>query len=206
MVVRRYLVTVFLAAAVTAALFLLMQSLIAMGQRAQEKAVRGSVVDFVRARKAEETQEKDRKLPEKMQAEKAPPPPDFDMSQIRPGKTPGASDVTLPRGMTDVNLAGGPILGSAPSDQDVLPLVRIEPRYPRRAQQMGIEGWALLEFTITPLGTVSNVVVVDSEPKGMFDRAAANAVERWKYKPKIVDGKAVPREGVQVVLTFKIEK
>jgi protein TonB len=203
--IRRYLVTTLLAATVTAGLFLLMQSLIALGQREQEKSVHGSVVDFVRARRAEETQEKERKLPEKMQAQKAPPPPDLDMGRIRPGSAPGATDVAIPKGL-DVNLAGGPVLGAAPSDQDVLPLVRIEPRYPRRAQQMGIEGWALLEFTITPLGTVADVVVVDSEPRGMFDRAATQAVERWKYKPKVVDGKAVPREGVQVVLTFKIEK
>lgn len=90
-------------------------------------------------------------------------------------------------------------------DQDVMPLVRINPDYPPRAQSRGVQGWVLLQFTITPQGTTKDVKVVDAEPKGMFDEAAIAAVSKWKYNPKVEEGTPVERRGVQVKLTFKLE-
>lgn len=92
------------------------------------------------------------------------------------------------------------------SDRDVIPLVRIEPEYPMRAQSQGIEGWVLVQFTVTATGTVKDVRVVDSEPKNVFDDAAIKAVSRWKYSPKIQEGVAVERVGLQVILSFKMEE
>ncbi len=101
------------------------------------------------------------------------------------------------------NLGHGISVGS---DRDVIPLVRINPEYPSRARSRGIEGWVQVEFTITAAGTVANPRVVDADPKGLFDRAAITAIGRWKYNPKVVDGRAQERRGVMVVLTFKLEK
>ena len=95
---------------------------------------------------------------------------------------------------------------SVGSDRDVIPLVRINPEYPSRARSRGVEGWVQVEFTITPAGTVSDAKVVDADPKGLFERAALDAIGRWKYNPKVVNGRAMERRGVQVVLTFKLEK
>jgi len=95
---------------------------------------------------------------------------------------------------------------SVGSDRDVIPLVRINPEYPSRARSRGIEGWVQVEFAITPAGTVADAKVVDADPKGLFERAALDAISRWKYNPKVVDGRAMERRGVQVVLTFKLEK
>jgi periplasmic protein TonB len=92
------------------------------------------------------------------------------------------------------------------SDRDVIPLVRIEPEYPRRAAQRGQEGYVVVRFTITPAGTIRDAEVVDSKPTGVFDREAIRAVERWKYNPKVEEGVAVERRGVQVRLTFKLER
>lgn len=88
---------------------------------------------------------------------------------------------------------------------DPLPLVRVEPLYPPRAFLREIEGWVLLEFSVSPAGTVVDPFVVDSEPARTFDGAALSAVRRWKYKPKVENGVAVPRHGVQVVLPFELE-
>ncbi len=101
------------------------------------------------------------------------------------------------------NLGHGISVGS---DRDVIPLVRINPEYPNRARERGIEGWVQVQFTITPAGTVSDQKVVDADPKGLFERAALEAIGRWKYNPKVVDGRAMERRGVMVVLTFKLEK
>src|SRR5207247_699112 len=92
------------------------------------------------------------------------------------------------------------------SDHDVMPLVRIEPDYPLAAAQRGLEGWVIVRFTITPIGTVRDAAVVKSDPKWTFDEAAVRAVSRWKYNPKIEDGLAVERRGVQVLLRFQLEK
>jgi protein TonB len=83
--------------------------------------------------------------------------------------------------------------------------VRINPDYPRRAQERGIEGWVQFEFTITTSGTVKDVKVIDSEPKGLFEDAATKAILRWKYNPKVEEGRAVERRGVRVILRFDLE-
>ena len=85
-------------------------------------------------------------------------------------------------------------------------IVRVLPRYPNRALSRGIEGWVLLEFTISPIGQAMNPVVIDSDPAGIFDRSAINAVRKWKYRPKTEEGRAVPRPGVRQMITFQISK
>jgi protein TonB len=62
-----------------------------------------------------------------------------------------------------------------------------------------------VEFTVTPLGTVEDVKVLDSKPPRVFDRAAKRAILKWKFKPKVVDGKPVSRRAVQVI-EFKLSK
>jgi protein TonB len=85
------------------------------------------------------------------------------------------------------------------------PLIRINPDYPRRAIAARMEGWVQLQFTVAPSGAVSDVVVIDADPKGVFDDAAMKAVSRWKYAPKILDGRAVERRGLKVVLRFSLD-
>jgi len=89
------------------------------------------------------------------------------------------------------------------SDRDVIPLVRIEPEYPNRAANRGIEGWVLVQFTITPAGTVKDAKVVDAAPKGYFEESALKAIGKWRYNPKIEGGVAVERRGIQMVLRFQ---
>ena len=66
-----------------------------------------------------------------------------------------------------------------------------------------IEGWVKIEFTVTPEGNVSDPNVVAAEPEGIFDDAALNAIRKWKFKEKIVDGRAVAQKAVQT-LKFKL--
>ena len=91
------------------------------------------------------------------------------------------------------------------SDRGVAPLVRVNPDYPRRALERGIEGWVHVRFTITAAGTVKDLVVVDAEPKGVFDEAASKAVLRWRYNPRVENGVAVERVGEQTLIRFKLE-
>jgi TonB family protein len=77
------------------------------------------------------------------------------------------------------------------------------PNYPPRAQERGTEGWVDLEFTVTKDGTTSDAVVRASEPAGTFDRAALDAVKRWRYEPRVVGGNVVDQR-VQTRLRFRL--
>ena len=94
---------------------------------------------------------------------------------------------------------------SLTSDGEYLPLVRMEPQYPRRAAERGIEGWVTVEFTVTEDGTVADPFVLEAEPENIFNRAALKAVLRFKYKPKVVNGVAQSVEGVRTRFTFQMD-
>jgi protein TonB len=204
MIARRHFITAIFAAAVTFGLFWLMQFLISMESGKFDDARRGKMVEFVRLKRESDLALKKRQLPEKKEREEEPPPPDLDLSST-PKPSPGTLAIAAPSADFDLDLAGGPHLGGPPSDSDIIPLVRVLPQYPPRASSRGIEGWVLVEFTISAAGTVKDPIIIDSEPSSIFDRAMLRAIRKWKYRPKIVDGVAVERAGVRVRQNFELE-
>jgi protein TonB len=94
---------------------------------------------------------------------------------------------------------------SAGSDRDTIPLVRVPPDYPARAVNRGIEGWVLVEFTITGTGSVKDAKVVDAKPATIFNDAALKAIGRWRYNPKVENGQPVERRGVRTIIRFDLE-
>ena len=88
---------------------------------------------------------------------------------------------------------------------DARPLVRTNPTYPVEAARDGIEGWVMMSFDINELGEVTNIEVIDAEPKRVFNRAAKQALRKWKYRAKVVDGKAVIQHGMTVQLDFNMQ-
>jgi TonB family protein len=84
------------------------------------------------------------------------------------------------------------------------PTKRIEPNYPEKAIEENIEGYVVLEFDITETGTTDNIQVVQSSPKGVFDKNALAAFKQWEYKPAIKNGKGVRQQGLLVQLDFKL--
>ncbi len=90
-------------------------------------------------------------------------------------------------------------------DGEYLPIVKVQPIYPRRAQERGIAGYVLMEFTVTETGAVADPVVIEADPPGYFERAAMRAVLKFKYKPKIVNGEPVRVAGVRNLITFELE-
>ena len=105
-------------------------------------------------------------------------------------------------------LHGGAMSGlniSAGSDRDTIPLVRVPPDYPARAVNRGIEGWVLVEFTITGTGSVKDAKVVDAKPATIFNDAALKAISRWRYNPKVENGQPVERRGVRTIIRFDLE-
>ena len=91
------------------------------------------------------------------------------------------------------------------ADGSYVPIFQVPPQYPRRAAERGIEGCVVLKYVVTEVGSVRDPEVVQSIPKGIFDRAAIRAALRYKYKPLIRDGNAVEVEGVTQRITFVLE-
>ena len=122
-------------------------------------------------------------------------------------------DVSLPK--PKANFAGG---GSFFRDGEYIPLFKVTPIYPRRAQERVIMGYAVVAFTITETGTVENAVPLEgmcgdpTNPEtvyrqcSIFNSAASRAALKLKYKPKIVDGKAVRVDDVPHKFTFILEE
>ena len=64
----------------------------------------------------------------------------------------------------------------------------------------------LLEFTVTETGSVEDPKVIEAQPAGTFDEAAKKAELKFKYKPRVDNGKPVRVPHVQHLITFKIDK
>ena len=196
----RHITAAFLAIFVTFGLFYLMQALI-LGIDMKLGEAGGTMIDFVRLKKDSELDLKKRKMPDKKEPEEPPPPPDLSMARSnKPSQEMGdmafAIDVDVDMGGTGFEIAA--------SDTDVVPIVRVQPQYPLRASERGIEGWVEVEFTISKLGTVKDPSVINSHPSSIFDRSALKAIRKWKYNPKIEDGEPVERPGIKVRLKFEL--
>lgn len=190
------------AAAVTFALFWVMQALIGVaGEMLEEKP--SFVVDFVRLKRDTEPEIKKREIPDRKPPEQPPPPPQMNFSQnLNPDDGIGVI-VPIVEASLDLMIAD---LGAGGSDRDVVPLVRIQPQYPMSAKQRGVEGWVELRFTITAAGTVADIVVTASVPGTIFNKSAVQAVSKWKYNPKIENGTAVDRPGVRQRIKFELPR
>jgi protein TonB len=64
-------------------------------------------------------------------------------------------------------------------------------QYPLEAARNQTSGYAVVQFTVSATGTVSNAHVIDSSPRRVFDQAAIRAVEQSTYKPALKDGEPV---------------
>jgi periplasmic protein TonB len=187
-------------AAFTSSMFWLLWSLVTtsfdVGDRAE-----AARIEFSRMRRDTEVATK---RDEKVERERPPPTPEtprmaFSASGIDNNVAQLTPIVDAAGAMSRMSLSAG-------SDRDVIPLVRINPDYPPRALSRGLEGWVQVQFTITPTGTVKDAIVVNAEPKNIFDDAALKAIARWRYNPKVESGVAVERVGVQTIIRFQLEQ
>jgi protein TonB len=198
-----------LAVGVTFGLFIFMYKLISSGDSANQDLDAISGIRFGPVDIPDELQTRERKKPKPPPPPKEPPPPPK-MQVQQQEVVQNMPQIDVPN--IDNPMVGGEgiYLGSfsqidKTEEGDVIPIVRINPMYPRDAQIRGLEGWVKLEFTITEVGTVKNPKVIEADPPRVFNREALRAILKWKFKPRVIDGVAVERTATQT-LDFTLDQ
>ncbi|MBT8075905.1 MAG: energy transducer TonB, partial [Gammaproteobacteria bacterium] len=153
--VIRIVIGLVVSLAVTLSLFWLMQYLIETADRTLNEDGAGNLVDFVRVKRDESIQRRQLK-PKKPPPPDTPPPqpptPQLDNLDANAEKI-AISEVPVE---TDIEMTGGFSLGVG--EGDYLPIVKVAPIYPNRALTRGIEGFCVVQYTVTKQGTTKDPV------------------------------------------------
>ncbi|MCJ9428437.1 energy transducer TonB [Kordiimonas marina] len=189
---------------VTFGLFFIMQNLVTFDdvKLNEEKQLR--FIDVVQNIKDQPPQHLERKVEKPPEVEA--PPPEIETPKVQV-QGPNKLNLSIGRANQGTGVDLGSIDLGPSQDGDYLPLVRVQPQYPRRAQERGIEGYVIVSLTVSEDGTVppDSIVILDAQPKGYFERAATRAAEKFKYKPKVVNGKPQAVTGVKYRFTFNLD-
>lgn len=188
-----------LALPVAGGLFFLMQYLIATANPDIDEEERTRLADIVMPERDIDTNVEQKK-PEKIE-DPEEPPPDMDTPDMDTEVDANAVN-TAPRSSVEIDIASS---GMGSGDGEYLPIVKVAPIYPRRAQSRGITGYCIVEYTVTRNGSIRDPQAVDCSPSGVFERASVKAAEKFKYKPRVVDGEPIEVAGVQNKFTFELE-
>jgi protein TonB len=200
----RLIIGIMLAVAVTAGLFWFMQYLIVTADRELNEGGSTNLVDFVRLKRDESIQRRQLK-PKKPPPPDAPPPqpPTPQLDNLNPNAEKIA--ISAAPVETDIEMSGGFSLGVG--EGDYLPIVKVAPIYPQRALSRGIEGFCVVQYTVTRQGTIRDPFVIEDQcTSSLFHRASVQAALKFKYKPRVIDGQAVEVPGVQNKFTYEIEQ
>ncbi len=90
-------------------------------------------------------------------------------------------------------------------DGPLVPLIRVSPTYPLGAERRELDGHVIVQFDVMTNGYVANITVIESSNR-IFESAAIKAAERFKFKPRVVDGVPQVSSGIQNLFRFEMEK
>lgn len=197
--ITRFFLSATTGIAVTTGLLFLMQYLISAGEEIiMEPRLRHDLV-FIHE-KQDEVITVNPNVPKRFDKPRTPPRTDID----QPTRI-GGDGFKIPGPPKPGPADGTTLTGPRSSDGPLIALIKVAPQYPRIAAAKGLEGSVLVQFDVTTMGTVENVVVVESSNK-IFDKAAIAAAYRFKYKPRIVDGVPYETKGLRNRFRFEMEE
>jgi len=169
------------------------------------------VIDFIQPSKENSVPELKKELPPEPKPPKTPPKLQKEAQESKSDDTmasPIPLNIDMPNLGGDMKFSNGAPKILAPikmakMDSVLTPMVQIKPLYPSRAKRMGVEGYVKVELNVDSTGHVTNIEILKSVPKGVFDKSVKKALRKWKFRPKSVDGRAVSQKGV-LTLNFNL--
>ena len=198
--IERYSVGLCAGAIVTIGLLWVMQAVISNDKNPLNEDVSHGDLVFVKLLEdVAPVREKQRLKPPPEIDEMPPDLPEPDITLVGGDAVEDVFEPEVPTDGVDVDLGG------YSSDGEYEPIYTVAPTYPRVAIQRELEGWVHVEFEVTETGSVENVVVVDAEPKGVFDSAARKAAEKFRFRPRVVNEQPIRVKGVRYKITFELE-
>lgn len=193
---------------ISLALFSFMSWMIDNGHQRVTESAQALSFTMIMVEQEQDLQRRQRSLPEPLQLPEPPPQSPVTQAQTVAVETLAAN--ALPALGLDTVMNGvaisAPTFGDFGTNQQAMPLYRVEPVYPAKALKRSVEGFVTLSFTIDEMGKATNIKVVEAKPVRMFEREAIQAVKKWKYQPQIVDGQAISQNGQTITVEFKIAK
>ncbi len=192
---------------ITGSIFAVMNGMVTSKGEQNKNIGEQTVIDFIRLKQDSESRTKEREKKQPPKPKKPPMPPQQTAQQNTPMKQIA---IRLPNITPDLSLANKSLLGDAQigmgfGDGDVIPLVRMPAQYPNKAKRRHIEGFVKARLEVNALGTVDSVEIIDSKPKGVFERSAIRALYKYKFKPQIIDGKP-QAQSVTQTLDYVLDK
>ena len=185
---------------VTGVLFVIMPTLIEMADKSLDEKPATRIADITMPDTEIDVNVEEVKPPKPAEPEE--PPPEMDQPDVSEVDiNPEAVNMT-PQASLDIDIG----TGFGGGDGEYLPIFKVPPQYPRRANSRGIEGYCIVEYTVTTTGATRDPVPVDCQPAGYFERASVKAALKFKYKPRVIDGEPIEVPGVQNKFTYELEK
>lgn len=197
MMIGRLISSAILAFCVTSGLLLLMHFLILRNMTEPTQGEAFTLPEIVMPDRQIETKYDTRK-PDKPDEPEQPPPelpePEFESQDLN-------NELSVaPNLDVKANIGG---FGGFSTDGEFLPIVKVAARYPSRAQSRGLEGYCTVQYTVTVTGETRDVSVVDC-PQKVFASASVRAAQKFKYKPRVIDGVAYEVTRVQNRFIFQL--
>lgn len=200
--VIRWVILTPLAALFTVGLFLAMQALISDEFKPQDKTETAS---FEINPKVEDIKviERETKVDKVKKVITPPPPPQIERAKAdKPTEKIASIEGAIPE--FEAPKIDKQNFKIAVSDRDAQPLVRIPPIFPPRFLQGDNSGYCKVQFDVSPEGQPFNVTTTVCTNK-QLKNATIKSVQKWKYNPKIQDGRPVGRSGVRSTIRFDLQ-
>lgn len=190
----RWVGPLFLSFSTTLMLFFIMKNLVTSDQIFVEPDDPGIVIELIETPEMGPVDDRQKRIikPDTPVDTPAKPPVSFKNNPVKEysiGHSP-----TKKHGTIKFGLADGP----------QLPIMTVLARYPRNAIRQNIEGYVIVEFDINELGQVINPRVSEGYPSAVFNKSALEAIQRFKFKPKVINGEAEMVYGVLYRFTYEL--
>ena len=204
MILIRYFYSNVGAIIITCSSILIMQALISKGGKIDIDDQTYRSVDFIMSDRETELQTKKLKPIRPEEPVQQPPAAAVETTAVDSSLNVEAFELGKVDFKPSFNISPGQGLGSGSGE--LLPVVQVAPLYPARALKRDIEGYAIVEFSVDIDGTIFNATVIESDPPGVFDRNSLSAIQKFKYRPRLISGGAVQVHGLRKKFKFSIPK